>query len=609
MEFVQFSIKNFKGINDLKIKIDNIRNIYTFVGLNESGKTTILEAINAFANPLPKEERHTLINKKEKYSFKGTIELSAILKLTPKDKEEITKYLRTKGYRVNTVGDNVELERKYKFLNSKFVDGVYNFWGITLKVRKLNGRIEKNLIEDNKAIWIETVTFIEANLFPKVIYYPNFLFDFPERIYLEPIKGETVEFTKYRDIVQDILSSINPILNLDTDILSRLKEPNDRENELLDHLLDKMSSVVSETVFNAWGKLFKRSDKKIEIKYGKEMADNKVYHYLQFKLKEKNSLFSISERSLGFKWFFSFLLFTEFRKNRTSDKSRVLFLLDEPASNLHPTAQQNLLKTFEDLVDKSILFYTTHSHYLINPGWLNGTFIVKNNSLLLDEDLLDVIDVNIEVTAYKKFVANHPNQKEYFQPILDCLDYQPGLLEKIPSITMVEGKNDYYTFKYILSIYFHNQFDLHFYPSGGATSDEDIIRLYESWNRNYIVLKDADSAGKKAIEKYINIFPFIRDRAYTIEDILPDEKGSSLEDIFSDSEKLRITIIGNENAITYKKENFNLGIQFLLFEKKKIELSDLSLQKFKAIFGFLETSFKKMDMKSKIGSIVLGQSV
>jgi len=60
-----------------------------------------------------------------------------------------------------------------------------------------------------------------------------------------------------------------------------------------------------------------------------------------------------------------------------------LFLLDEPASNLHSTAQAQLLKSFEKLPS---LIYTTHSHHMINPKWLEGTYVVKNEGLNYGEN-------------------------------------------------------------------------------------------------------------------------------------------------------------------------------------------------------------------------------
>jgi AAA15 family ATPase/GTPase len=51
MKHTYFEIKNFKGISN--IRLDFIAqprsSVYTLVGLNESGKTTILEALNFFS--------------------------------------------------------------------------------------------------------------------------------------------------------------------------------------------------------------------------------------------------------------------------------------------------------------------------------------------------------------------------------------------------------------------------------------------------------------------------------------------------------------------------------------------------------------------------------
>ena len=50
MKFKEFKITNFKGINNIVVNLDKSpsANVYTLIGLNESGKTSILEAINFF---------------------------------------------------------------------------------------------------------------------------------------------------------------------------------------------------------------------------------------------------------------------------------------------------------------------------------------------------------------------------------------------------------------------------------------------------------------------------------------------------------------------------------------------------------------------------------
>lgn len=56
MRYTSFEIENFKGIRSLRLDLDSTpkSQVYTLVGLNESGKTTILEAIDYF----PKVQRN-----------------------------------------------------------------------------------------------------------------------------------------------------------------------------------------------------------------------------------------------------------------------------------------------------------------------------------------------------------------------------------------------------------------------------------------------------------------------------------------------------------------------------------------------------------------------
>ena len=51
MRYTRFVIKNFRGIMEASIPLTGhpASRIHTLVGLNESGKTTVLEAINSFS--------------------------------------------------------------------------------------------------------------------------------------------------------------------------------------------------------------------------------------------------------------------------------------------------------------------------------------------------------------------------------------------------------------------------------------------------------------------------------------------------------------------------------------------------------------------------------
>ena len=140
----------------------------------------------------------------------------------------------------------------------------------------------------------------------------------------------------------------------------------------------------------------------------------------------------MNDRSLGFRWFFAFMLFTQFRVARDAGVP-LLFLFDEPASNLHAAAQQKLIESFPEIAKgEHSLAYTTHSHYMIEPKWLEQTFIVTNRAdapqecPILDAVSLDDESLDIEAAPYRTFVNEHPKQTSYFQPIIDRLEVVPS---------------------------------------------------------------------------------------------------------------------------------------------------------------------------------------
>ncbi len=114
-------------------------------------------------------------------------------------------------------------------------------------------------------------------------------------------------------------------------------------------------------------------------------------------------------------------------------------MFDEPASNLHSSAQQQLLKSFENLGHDTKIIYTTHSHYLINANWLESTYIVKNEGV--EPEVLESNSpkkTNILIEPYREFVMRYPDKIDYFQPILDVLDYKPSNLENVPNCVFLD---------------------------------------------------------------------------------------------------------------------------------------------------------------------------
>ena len=393
MKYVKFTIINYKGIPKIELELNKKPSpkIFTLVGLNESGKTSILEAIYLFQNGILKQDAHTLISKSHQHAFDGTISVEAELELGDIEIEGIQDYLRRKyKFEVKTSSKSVKITREYKFEKSvPVMNGKWEttFWDFHIEGGTKRGKNSKPLSEWKRAAWNEVVELIKNKYLPKILYYQDFLFKFPEKIYLEHFDNEGVEQKEYRNVIQDILDSIKDGLTIEEDLLGRMRKKKERSHkEALTQLLSKMSSKLNEEILKEWDEIFGGTQRKeVDISYDSEKDNNGDERYfVELKIKQGSDNYSINDRSLGFRWFFSFLIFTAFRKSRSSDPGETLFLLDEPASNLHQRSQQKLLQSLERIVSDCKLIYSTHSHHLINPKWLAGAYIVRNKAIDYD---------------------------------------------------------------------------------------------------------------------------------------------------------------------------------------------------------------------------------
>ncbi len=315
--------------------------------------------------------------------------------------------------------------------------------------------------------------------------------------------------------------------------------------------------------------------------------------YVQFRIVDADGHFQIRERSLGFRWFFVFLLLTTYRGRRKNSPSEVMFLLDEPASNLHATAQQQLLGSLERLSDSSRIIYSTHSHHLINPIWLENTYVVRNLGMDSKADVTDyhARKTDIVIDRYRAFASENPNQSHYFQPVLDILDYMPSRLELVPDMVMVEGKNDFYALRYLHDVVLDLGLDLHFLPGGGAGSLDDNIQLYIGWARNFIVLLDDDQEGKKQKLRYVRQFgAMVESRIFTLGDFHKDFVGKSIEHGFTvDDRKATQDLVYPGDP--YRKTKFFRALQENLATQTAVSLGSTATSRFSDLLGRLSTAF------------------
>lgn len=607
MRYTLFSAKNYKGINEciIDFKKPPSGSIYTLVGLNESGKTTILEAMNSFVygsedlkaikilgyhSPEPNE----LVPIARKDNFEETIEIRYDVELDRADIDSIKKILsREHGYAVHEMNNSIKINDIYHYDKSKY-DKKSSTW--SLIIRGIQGR-ERNPRKAPQEVWETAIKNIK-DLLPRIIYFPNFLFDFPDKIFLEgqPASREDLEpeFEFYKDFLQDVLNALGTGTNVDDHIIDRIRANDSIDKRNLEALLLKMGRHITDTVFNEWDKIFSSdekatSNKSIRLEYGIADEDRT---YLNFILEDVDGRYKILERSLGFRWFFGYILLTHYRGHRRSGVNDIIYLFDEPASNLHSSAQQRLLESFKKLGKSSTIVYATHSHHLINIDWLENTYVVSNSAVEY-EDVSNTLEysskkTNICAVPYRRFVDENPSKTTYFQPLLDKLEYFPSKIENVKDVIMLEGKNDYYSLRYYLEVWMGRNLSL--LPGVGAGSLTNSIRLYLAWGKKFAILLDSDEEGNKQKRKYIDTFgAVVSDSISVLGDVSSEFKGKGMEYIFLESDRLALQQVIYHDDKKYNKKHFNNAIQELLVKGNKVEISIDTLNNLKKVVDFLKS--------------------
>lgn len=568
MEITQFEITNFKGIASTTIQIaDSVPgNVTTLIGLNESGKTTILEALSNFVT----EDKDTaglvrtvskgaaiqdLIPKDKKAAFTGRTSIKATVRFDEADVSELADfYLKKHSLILDTasLAPSTVVEKAYEFVDSNLTTSMA-YWTLSLGLRSKSQRKFKyhsGRPHEDKKIWLEGVAFLRERL-PKIVYFPTFLFDFPDRIYLEDDDSEINSY--YKQVIQDVLDCQGEGLELQKHIIDRISKVRDEhetpatflgfffqrdEKKQIDAVLQKASNEMSNVIFGSWNQILGRNvtGKRVQVDWLLDGERNNA-PYLEVSIVDGQSKYSLSERSLGFRWFFSFLLFTQFRKSRRSD-SPTLFLFDEPAANLHSKAQMKLLETFSKIGKGAThIIYSTHSHYMVNPMWLEKAYIVQNKATDYDnEDQVDSFSfrkTDISAVKYRTFVGSYPTKTTYFQPVLDALDIPFSPLIHSTDALIVEGKNDFYAIKYLRACTSACRTP-DIFPGTGAGNAEDLISLFRGWGVKFRILLDDDKAGRAAKKKYREMFLLSDVEVQTIGDIDPTLQGKALEGLYQD---------------------------------------------------------------------------
>lgn len=560
----RFKIKNFKGAEEVEIDLEarSSSPVLTLVGLNESGKSTLLEAISHFVTgdksiaslfdgPYAQASALSLIPLHRKAAFTGKIEIEGIIQLDTDDIDALAEILKTAKLTLDTAALQASFRatRTFTFEDSALIEST-TYWSFPLRVKKGKAASFKSYerpknSSDGPDLWFKCLQYIQSNL-EQIAYFPTFLVDMPARIYLREHDGEKPINRHYRYVLQDILDSLDEGLDLEKHVCRRIEEFKEKEGNPfwlsilfgspsktpIDSVFQKLSNAITREVLGSWQKIFQRaiSAKSITVEWNVD-AENENLPYASFFVSDGESRYAINERSLGFRWFFSFLLFTGFKQKKTR---KTIFIFDEPAANLHAKAQAELLTSFSRIASNgNRIIYSTHSHHMINPQWLGSAYIVENAALDYDRSEnfgLDTKPTCVTATPYRQFVAQFPTRSSYFQPVIEKLEYVPPEVIGSGPYLVVEGVSDYYALR-IAKILSGNRYSFNLVPGTGSGASGPIVSQMLGQGVSFAILLDDDKEGRNARDIYLGTW-FLKDNCVvTLGTILPAFERMALEKV------------------------------------------------------------------------------
>jgi predicted ATPase len=370
--------------------------------------------------------------------------------------------------------------------------------------------------------------------------------------------------------------------------------------------LEAVSNELTDRVFRYW-----QQNKELSVQI---MADQEtknlpngtvsVMRFLDIRVRDARHGFTnnFSQRSSGFRWFFSFLAaFSEFE----GYKHGVVVLLDEPALTLHGRAQADFLRYIEEeLAPTAQVAYSTHSPFMVDSAELQRVRIVEDKGAKLGSV---VTDEALSVGADSLF----PMQAALGYDIAQNLFVGPDNL-------VVEGTSDF-TYLAILSDFLielaRTGLDPRWriVPAGSASNIPTFVALI---GRALDVTVLIDGSTKSSVAKITDLAAkgYLANKRVFLTDQFTSVKSSDIEDLFSPGDFLTIyngafggrlkvaDLNGNDRVIArisrFSGTDFSehgKPADYLLRNRDKIlgGLSSKTLDNFEALFSAVNATLSK----------------
>jgi predicted ATP-dependent endonuclease of OLD family len=589
-------IKNFKSIKDSG-EINFSDRVFVLAGQNESGKSSILEALNAYESEdfdrdnlnFEEEENGNL---KQEVSCTYSIEDHSLFvdnligKLCEEfsieeetDFIDIDKLNPIKEYTVTKIYDYGDKSLSISVNNSAF--------GILKSAIKTKEVVER---ADDKEIK-KKVPIIELDsdrnktssvfflISPLIVLFNTFSDLLPDKILVSDLENQNTSVKGYNAV-----KNLEKLLNKDFVSISKLQRSH--KNSTTSAEVENLSKKFQ----GAWKqRIHEDGVLKIGFMIENENIDGQAIPTIFFSIETKDKvLLEPRKRSKGMIWFLSAWLDLKSRE----DGINLVVLYDEPGLYLHIKAHKDILELFDELKSKGHqVIYSTHSPSLINTSSLNNIGLVLNTK---DEGTI------VEGLTTSKI--NTKYKQDALQPIAEAMGLEPlkdfSVLSK--NNVLLEGISDFWYFQSMAKLLDRNM-DYKFVPGIGIAGQNifHLISFCIGYGLNWVLIMDNGNNPKNTREELKkNIFD--NDENNTNEKIylIPY---SEVEDMFSSKD---LNLIDNRVKIDDKRKPSSIiGKRKVIFSKifsqnvdnnkiKKENLSEEVIKRFEDVFNWIDQKIK-----------------
>ena len=504
MKLLKFRIQNYKSIVDSGDCYFS-DGLTILAGKNESGKTSVLEALEDFhqdkairEEAKPIEDTDLVPEVSVTFEMADTeanevfaeidsdVTVSSSVSITFTKQFGAKTYTLDQGSRKQLGIPNVYESSKKQILDSiKKIEGYVKIADSSAKFPKFNKQKLSEYKTEVNAFKTQNPTLTEV--VEEVMNIDKATDDFYageeacKKFIEEFVKSKLPYFILFSSFDDEFPKSI-PIASLATDQWAMDLE------QVSDFTIEKMASTNQQEQVNHENSVnvdfSEKFDKywtqdKIKLQVKKDGPD------INFWIVENNKLYYPSQRSKGQQWYLSF--YVKIVARLQEGKPNVI-LIDEPGLYLHAKAQKDLLQVLIAHTGDNPVVFSTHSPYLITEDNLENVRLIEKTE--------------IGTKILGKIHAHPTADRETLTPILTAIGL--GINDSITNLdqkenVVVEGPEDVFYLQ-AFKILENPTLKTNFINGGGAPNMGIVGTILEGWGANVYYLYDNDQGKKDGVK-------------------------------------------------------------------------------------------------------------